>query len=149
MGGEWILLIVLVVMLVAMYAFSFTRKKKYNDSLTSMRDELKKGDKVLTDSGVVGSVVESYEEDGYKYFVLKTGKGENSSFITVHGNAIYHVFDKPSKEVKLTNTKVVKEEKTETAKVEENTETTENKTEEVKENKPQKSNKNKSKNRRK
>jgi DNA gyrase/topoisomerase IV subunit A len=62
-------------MLVAMYAFSFTRKKKYNDSLTSMRDELKKGDKVLTDSGVVGSVVESYEEDGYKYFVLKTGKG--------------------------------------------------------------------------
>ena len=125
--------------------YSFTRKKKYNDSLTSMRDELKKGDKVLTDSGVVGTVVESYSEDGYKYFVLKTGKGENSSFITVHGNAIYHVFDKEPKNVNLANTKQVKNKE---VKDNSENETTELKTETKPENKPANKNNstNKSKN---
>ena len=55
---------------------------------------IKKGDKVMTDSGIVGEVVESFDEEGYKYFVLKSGKGENTGFFTVHGNAIYYVFGK-------------------------------------------------------
>lgn len=141
MGGEWILMIVLIAMLVAMYVYSFARKKKYNESLTSMRDELKKGDRVLTDSGIVGSVVESYSEDGYKYFVLKTGKGENTSFLTVHGNAIYHVFDKQPKDVKLANTKQVK--------AEEVKESTGENTEQKPANNQNKSKKNKSKNKKK
>ena len=122
---EIILICILLVLLVALFAVSFLKKKKFNAEMGQMRDELKSGDKVMTDSGIVGEVVSSYEEDGYKYFVLKSGKGENTGFFTVHGNAIYYVFGKdtviataekktvviaPKKEVK---TEEPKEEKSE------------------------------------
>lgn len=92
--GEYILLAVLIVLLIGMFIASYVKRKKYNASLAQLRDELKKGDKVLTDSGIVGEVVSSYEEEGYKYFVLRSGKGENVGYFTVHGNAIYYVFGK-------------------------------------------------------
>lgn len=92
--GEIILLIVLSVLLVAMFVLSYARKKKYNQGLSSMREELKNGDKVMTDAGIVGEVVDSYTEEGYKYFVLKSGKGNNIGYFSVHANAIYYVFGK-------------------------------------------------------
>ncbi len=91
---EIIIVIVLLVVLVALFALSYFRKKKFNDSLNELREELKKGDKVMTDSGIVGEVVDSYTEDEYKYVVLKSGKGNNTGFFTVHANAIYYVFGK-------------------------------------------------------
>lgn len=92
--GEIILLVVLVVLLVAMFVMSYIRKKKYNQGLSSMRDELKNGDKVMTDAGIVGEVVDSYTEEDYKYFVLKSGKGDKVGYFSVHANAIYYVFGK-------------------------------------------------------
>lgn len=92
--GEIILLVVLVVLLVAMFVMSYIKRKKYNQGLSSMREELKKGDKVMTDSGIVGEVVDSYTEEEYKYFVLKSGKGNNVGYFSVHANAIYYVFGK-------------------------------------------------------
>jgi len=132
--GEIILLVVLVVLLVAMFVMSYIRKKKYNQGLSSMRDELKNGDKVMTDAGIVGEVVDSYIEEDYKYFVLKSGKGDKVGYFSVHANAIYYVFGKEEATVqpKVENV-VVKE-------------MPEKKSDETKkENKP-KQNKNKSKN---
>lgn len=94
---EIILIVVLVVLLVALYVISFMKKKKFNTEMTQLREELKAGDKVMTDSGIVGEVVESYTEEEYKYFVLKSGKGENIGYFTVHANAIYYVFGKEQK----------------------------------------------------
>ena len=107
--GEIILLVVLIVLLVAMFVISYMRKRKYNQSLSSMRDELKIGDKVMTDSGIVGEVVDSYTEEEYKYFVLKSGRGANVGYYTVHGNAIYYVFgkDEPNKTTKKAENVVV------------------------------------------
>ena len=104
--GEIILLVVLCVLLVAMFVMSYARRKKYNEGLSSMREELKKGDKVMTDSGIVGEVVDSYTEEDYKYFVLKSGKGENTGYFTVHGNAIYYVYGKDESKTQLAQTKV-------------------------------------------
>lgn len=115
--GEIILLVVLVVLLVAMFVMSYVRKKKYNEGLSSMREELKKGDKVMTDSGIVGEVVDSYTEEEYKYFVLKSGKGNNVGYFSVHANAIYYVFGKDENKAN-TQSKVVVEEKPEEKKVE-------------------------------
>lgn len=95
---EGILVVVLIVLLVALFVISSMKKKKFNAELGQMREELKPGDKVMTDSGVVGEVVESYTEEEYKYFVLKSGKGENIGFFTVHANAIYYVFGKEQKQ---------------------------------------------------
>lgn len=113
---ETILLVVLIVLVVALFVISYMKKRKFNTELGQMRDELKVGDKVMTDTGVVGEVVDSYVEDEYKYFVLKSGKGANVGYFTVHGNAIYYVFGKDKAEEKKV-VKVVKkaEPKTETA----------------------------------
>lgn len=91
---EGILVVILIVLLVALFVISSMKKKKFNAEIGQMREELKPGDRVMTDSGVVGEVVESYTEDEYKYFVLKSGRGDNTGFFTVHANAIYYVFGK-------------------------------------------------------
>ena len=108
--GEIILLVVLVVLLVAMFVMSYMRRKKYNQGLSSMREELKKGDKVMTDSGIVGEVVDSYTEEDYKYFVLKSGKGDKVGYFSVHANAIYYVYGKDEPKTQLAQTKVTEKE---------------------------------------
>ena len=95
---EIILVVVLIVLLVALFAISAMKKKKFNAELGQLREELKPGDKVMTDSGIVGEVVESYTEEEYKYFVLKSGKGDKTGYFTVHANAIYYVFGKEQKQ---------------------------------------------------
>ena len=94
---EIIILVVLLVLVVALFLLSYFKKKKFNTELGTMRQDLKPGDKVMTDTGVVGEVIEGYTEDEYKYFVLKTGRGEHTGYFTVHANAIYYVFDKEQK----------------------------------------------------
>lgn len=94
---EIIILVVLLVLVVALFLLSYFKKKKFNAELGTMRQDLKVGDKVMTDTGVVGEVVEGFTEDEYKYFVLKTGRGEHTGYFTVHANAIYYVFDKDQK----------------------------------------------------
>lgn len=91
---EIVLLVVLLVLVVALFILSYVKKKKFNSELGAMREELKPGDKVMTDTGVVGEVVERFTEDEYKYFVLKTGRGEHTGYFTVHANAIYYIFGK-------------------------------------------------------
>lgn len=110
---EIVLLIILIVLVVALFVVSYMKKKKYNTELSQMRSELKIGDKVMTDTGVVGEVVDSYIEDEYTYFVLRTGKGNNIGYFTVHANAIYYVY---GKEEKATTQKVVVKAPTETKK---------------------------------
>lgn len=109
MGMEIALLIILVVLVVVLFAFSYMKKKKYNNELNQMRTDLKVGDKVMTDTGVVGVVVDSYMEDEYKYFVLKSGKDNNVGYFTVHANAIYYVFESEAKKEEKIVVKVAKE----------------------------------------
>ena len=130
---EKILLGVLIVMVVLLMVASYIKKKKYSTNLTEMRDQLHNGDKVLTDSGIVGEVVDSYEEEGFKYFVLKSGKGQHVGYITVHANAIYYVYGKEETS-QIAATRVTKQEVK-----------TENVEEQPKENNTQKVNKKKSK----
>ena len=92
--AEYIILIVLIVLVVALFVVSYMRKRKFSGELSQMRADLKIGDKVMTDTGVVGEVVDSYVEDEYKYFVLKSGRGNNVGYFAVHANAIYYVFGK-------------------------------------------------------
>jgi len=127
MGIEFILIAILLVLLVALFVMSYMKKRKFNAEMGQLREELKNGDKVMTDSGIVGEVVDSYEEDEYKYFVLKSGKGNNTGFFTVHANAIYYVFGKEQK--KEEKKVVVVAPKKEEAKEEIKAEQTENKEE--------------------
>ena len=96
--ADIVLIVILVVLVVALFVVSYVRKRKFNNDLGQMRADLKVGDKVMTDTGVVGEVVDSYTEENYKYFVLKTGRGNNVGYFTVHANAIYYVFNKENEE---------------------------------------------------
>lgn len=116
--GEIIIVVILLVLVIALFVVSYMKKKKFNTELGQMRNDLKIGDKVMTDTGVVGEVVDSYVEEEYKYFVLKTGRGQNVGYFTVHANAIYYVYNKDNNlQEKKTVVKVaLKEEKTEEVK---------------------------------
>ncbi len=116
--GEIIIVVILLVLVIALFVVSYMKKKKFNTELGQMRNDLKIGDKVMTDTGVVGEVVDSYVEEEYKYFVLKTGRGQNVGYFTVHANAIYYVYNKDNNlQEKKTVVKVApKEEKTEEVK---------------------------------
>lgn len=94
MDAYTIFMLILLGFFVVMIVMSAMKKKKVVAQTQEMRNELKNGDKVMTDSGIVGEIVDSYEEEGYKYFVLKSGRKENTSFFSVHANAIYYVFGK-------------------------------------------------------
>ena len=107
--AEIILIGVLLVLVVALFVISSMKKKKFNAEMNVMREELKPGDKVMTDSGIIGEVVESFEEEGYKYFVLKSGRNTNEGYITVHSGAIYYVFGKEEKTASTTVTVEPKE----------------------------------------
>ena len=128
--AQYALLIVLIVLVVALFITSYVRRKKYNSELGQMREELKIGDKVMTDTGVVGEVVDSYIEDEYKYFVLKSGRGNNVGYFAVHANAIYYVFGKEEpKKQNMANVKKEKKKEEETQNLEAEEKQTENPTE--------------------
>ncbi len=106
-GMEIVFLLIMIVLVVVLFVISYMRKKKFNSELGQMREDLKTGDKVMTDTGMVGEVVESFTEDEYKYFVLKSGKGNNVGYFTVHANSIYYVYDKENKSTSSNEKKVV------------------------------------------
>ncbi|MCQ2564523.1 MAG: preprotein translocase subunit YajC [Clostridia bacterium] len=120
---EIALFAILIGLILVYFVITFARRKKYNEDLGTMRADLKKGDKVMTDTGMIGFVEESYEEEGYKYFVLKSGHGANVGYFTVHANSIYYVFGKDQKPATAEAKKEVKVEEVKEEKVAESTET--------------------------
>ena len=57
-GGNWTFLAMMVLIFVVMYFFMIRPQQKKQKELVKFRDNLKKGDKVLTAGGIYGVVVE-------------------------------------------------------------------------------------------
>ena len=57
-GGNWTFLLMMVLIFVVMYFFMIRPQQKKQKELVKFRDNLKKGDKVLTAGGIYGVVVE-------------------------------------------------------------------------------------------
>ena len=82
----WIILGILVVFFVVNYFFSRKRNKKLAEE-QEKKSAIKPGYTVTTIGGVIGEVVEVDEEENS--FVLKTGSGENCSYMKFDKQAIY------------------------------------------------------------
>ena len=82
----WIILGVLIVFFVVNYFFSRKRNKKLAEE-QEKKSAIKPGYTVTTIGGVIGEVVEVDEEENS--FVLKTGSGENCSYMKFDKQAIY------------------------------------------------------------
>lgn len=95
--GSWtsyIPIIIIVVLLVAFFIWSFVsnrkKQKNFNDTINAVRP----GSKVKTIGGIVGEVVEVNDEENT--FVLRTGDSMgNVSFMKFDKQAIYQTDAKP------------------------------------------------------
>lgn len=95
---QWVLIGLVLILIIAYPILMTRRNKKENQRLVEQTNSLKRGDKILTTSGVYGTILEVREEDGAKKVVIETGNAQYKSYMTVDAYAIYTVF-KDEKEV--------------------------------------------------
>ena len=92
-GVESVLMLAILVFLVVLMVLGYMKRRKFNTQLQDLRDNVKVGDKVMTDTGVVGEIVDIATEGEHKYFTIKSGTDDKFGFVKVHANAVYYVFD--------------------------------------------------------
>lgn len=88
---NYVLIGVVALLLVAMPIMMSQRNKKESQKIQEQTNSLKVGDKVLTTSGVYGTITELKFDDSKKIVVLETG-GKTKSYMSVDAYAIYTVF---------------------------------------------------------
>ena len=88
---NYVLIGVVALLLIAMPIMMSQRNKKESQKIQEQTNSLKVGDKVLTTSGVYGTITELKFDDSKKLVVLETG-GKTKSYMTVDAYAIYTVF---------------------------------------------------------
>lgn len=89
MTTNWILIGVLVVILVAFIFISMSRRKKDAEYRADLESKIIPGAKVKTYSGLYGTVVSVTDTTDGKIILIKTGDGANSSYQSLHINAIF------------------------------------------------------------
>lgn len=89
---EIILIVFIVVLLIAYPIMMYTRNKKENQRMQEQTNSLKRGDKVLTTSGVYGTIVDLHLESDKKIVTIETGTDKKKGYISVDAYAIYTIF---------------------------------------------------------
>lgn len=109
-GAEnWILPGILLVLCVVLFVLYYFRNKKYQQNAETMSNNLKKGDKVKTYSGVYGTIIEIVQTDDGKVVTIETGNDKHKSYVSYDIRAVYAI-NEPEKPVEPVEQK---EEKTE------------------------------------
>ena len=91
---SYIPIIIIVLLLVAFFVWSFISQKKKQKAFNDTVNAVRPGSKVKTIGGIVGEVVEVDDAEGT--FVLKTGDSEgNYSYMKFDKQAIYQTDAKP------------------------------------------------------
>ena len=84
-----ILLIVMGILIVAYFFYSSYRRKKDYAQAQQAIDELKVGDKIVTTSGMFGTIKGINETTFGKVFLIESGEGKNVSYFNIGANAIW------------------------------------------------------------
>ena len=93
--GWTIALVVLIVLMVVYLIFGTINRKKQQEEAMKMLNDLKVGDKVVTNAGVYGEIVSQKETNMGKIVVLKTGEdGGKASYITINASVILGIDQK-------------------------------------------------------
>ena len=88
---NYILIGIVVLMLIALPIMMNQKNKRETQKIQEQTNSLKVGDKVLTTSGVYGTITELKFDDAQKLVVIETG-GKTKSYMTIDAYAIYTVF---------------------------------------------------------
>ena len=87
---QYVLIGVVALLLIAMPIVMNARNKKETQKVQEQTNSLKVGDKILTTSGVYGTITEIQFSDSQKIVVIETG-GKTKSYMSVDAYAIYTV----------------------------------------------------------
>ena len=122
--AQWVLIGVVVLLIFAYPFIMRSKNKKEHEKLIEQTNSLKRGDKILTTSGVYGKILEVREEDGAKKVIIETGNDKYKSYMSIDAYAIYTVLKddvKPQEKVEVKEEEKIdlKEEKVEEVKTEE------------------------------
>ena len=123
---SYVLIGIIALMLIALPILMNQRNKKETQKIQEQTNSLKVGDKVLTTSGVYGTITEIKFDDTQKMVVIETG-GKNKSYLSVDAYAIYTVFKSEAELKREAEEKALAEEKAKEVL----------KTEEIKEDRPE------------
>ena len=93
--GQFVLLGVLVLVLIASPFFMRAKNKREADFQQKMIDNLKKGDTVLTYAGVIGKIVGIEDKQGYKTVTLETGNEKHKGYMCIDVASIYSNLSNP------------------------------------------------------
>ena len=85
--GSIIGLVLLGVLLIGYIVFGMMNRKKQQEQAMKMMNELKKGDKVVTNAGIYGEIVSMKETSMGRVVVIQTGD-DNPSYITINASVI-------------------------------------------------------------
>ena len=88
---SYVIIGVVVLLLLVMFIMMNARNKKETQKVQEQTNSLKVGDKVMTTSGVYGTITEIQFDDTKKVIVLETG-GKVKSYMSVDAYAVYTVF---------------------------------------------------------
>lgn len=98
-GAEnWVLPGILLVLCVVLFVLYYFRNKKYQQNAETMSNNLKKGDKVKTYSGVYGTIIEIVQTDDGKVVTIETGNDKHKSYVSYDIRAVYAI-NEPEKPV--------------------------------------------------
>lgn len=88
---NYVLIAVVALLLIALPIMMNQRNKRESQKIQEQTNSLKVGDKILTTSGVYGTITELKFDDTQKVVVIETG-GKEKSYLSVDAYAIYTVF---------------------------------------------------------
>ena len=109
-----ILLVLIVVLVIAYPIMASMKNKKERQRFDEMANSIKRGDKIMTTSGIYGVVVDLHMEDDKKIVTIETGTGKNKGYMAFDMYAIYTVFpDENSKPQEIVQAKPAEESKAE------------------------------------
>ena len=92
MDTTQIILIVVIALLLIAYPIMITvRNRKENQRMLEQTNSLKRGDKVLTTSGVYGTIVDLQLEQDRKIVTIETGTDKKKGYISVDAYSIYTI----------------------------------------------------------
>ena len=91
------LIIVVAALLILYPVFMYVRNKKDREKRNELYETIRKGDYVITYSGIMGKVVEIFEKQNGKFLTIQTGEGKNSGFVCITIDAVYSFTDNKDK----------------------------------------------------
>ncbi len=93
--GWTIALIVLIVLMIVYLIFGTINRKKQQEEAMKMLNNLKTGDKIVTNAGIYGEIVSQKETSMGKIVVIKTGEdGGKVSYLTINASVILGIDEK-------------------------------------------------------